>query len=99
MIKMPSIRSSMLLAWMDHNERNHAAKKLTYSEFSSEYVWEKRLRIWVIRSRGFSIGSYVCKPKGSPKSGEGGDRGSIKVIEPLDGGVWSVTNSNRDEHR
>ncbi|KAI3705579.1 hypothetical protein L1987_75818 [Smallanthus sonchifolius] len=51
-----SVASSMFLSWMKCNATNDKARKLTYVEFPTQFVWKKKERSWEPRRRGFSIG-------------------------------------------
>nr|KAJ0188926.1 hypothetical protein LSAT_V11C900458960 [Lactuca sativa] len=51
-----SVSSSMFLAWMECNEHNKEARKLSYVEFPTKFVWKLDDRCWKSRKKGFSIG-------------------------------------------
>ncbi|CAH1433073.1 unnamed protein product [Lactuca virosa] len=51
-----SVSSSMFLAWMECNEHNKEARKLSYVEFPTKFVWKLKDRCWKPREKGFSIG-------------------------------------------
>ncbi|CAH1419114.1 unnamed protein product [Lactuca virosa] len=51
-----SVSSSMFLAWMECNEHNKEARKLSYVEFPTKFVWKLKYRCWKPREKGFSIG-------------------------------------------
>ncbi|XP_024962610.1 uncharacterized protein LOC112502843 [Cynara cardunculus var. scolymus] len=55
-INKPSIASSMFLAWMKCNEIYQEARKLTYVEFPTEFMWKLEERRWDRRKKGFTIG-------------------------------------------
>ncbi|CAH1448310.1 unnamed protein product [Lactuca virosa] len=46
----------MFLAWMECNEHNKEARKLSYVEFPTKFVWKLKDRCWKPREKGFSIG-------------------------------------------
>nr|KAJ0211721.1 hypothetical protein LSAT_V11C400177920 [Lactuca sativa] len=51
-----SVSSSMFLTWMECNEHNKEARKLSYVEFPTKFVWKLKDRCWKPREKGFSIG-------------------------------------------
>ncbi|CAH1423180.1 unnamed protein product [Lactuca virosa] len=51
-----SVSSSMFLSWMSCNEHNEDARKLSYVEFPTKFVWKQEDRCWEPRKKGFSIG-------------------------------------------
>ncbi|CAH1445774.1 unnamed protein product [Lactuca virosa] len=63
----PSVASSMFTSWMKCNEINVEARKLTYVEFPTKFVWKPKLLIWKPREVGYSIGRIHSV---SPKLGE-----------------------------
>ncbi|CAH1453014.1 unnamed protein product [Lactuca virosa] len=63
----PSVASSMFTSWMKCNEINVEARKLTYVEFPTKFVWKPKLLIWKPREVGYSIGRIHPV---SPKLGE-----------------------------
>ncbi|CAH1439952.1 unnamed protein product [Lactuca virosa] len=52
----PSIASSMFTAWMECNVVNADARKLTYVEFPTKFVWQRGDRIWKPLKVGKCIG-------------------------------------------
>ncbi|CAH1438891.1 unnamed protein product [Lactuca virosa] len=52
----PSVASSMFTAWMECNAVNGDARKLTYVEFPTKFVWQRGDRIWKPREVGKCIG-------------------------------------------
>nr|KAJ0204134.1 hypothetical protein LSAT_V11C500232920 [Lactuca sativa] len=50
-----SVSSSMFLAWMECNEHNKEAHKLSYVEFPTKFVWKFKDRCWKPREKGFSV--------------------------------------------
>nr|KAJ0193496.1 hypothetical protein LSAT_V11C800439910 [Lactuca sativa] len=63
----PSVASSMFISWMKCNEINKEARKLTYVEFPTKFVWKPKLLSWQPRKVGHSIGRIHSV---SPKLGE-----------------------------
>ncbi|XP_021985033.1 uncharacterized protein LOC110880914 [Helianthus annuus] len=55
-LNKPSVASTMFLSWMKCNERLPEARKLTYVEFPSKFVFKLSTRSWDIRKRHPSIG-------------------------------------------
>ncbi|XP_076953595.1 uncharacterized protein LOC143627716 [Bidens hawaiensis] len=51
-----TVSSSMFELWMECNGNDHEARKLTYSEFPTKFVWHLSPRGWQRRKSGFSIG-------------------------------------------
>ncbi|CAH1418399.1 unnamed protein product [Lactuca virosa] len=51
-----SVSSSMFLAWMECNEHNKEAQKLSYVEFPTKFVWKLKDLCWKPREKEFSIG-------------------------------------------
>ncbi|KAL7590605.1 hypothetical protein Lser_V15G37888 [Lactuca serriola] len=62
-----SVASSMFTSWMKCNEISQEARKLTYVEFPTKFVWHRKDLIWKLRKVGYAVGRihYV-----SPKLGE-----------------------------
>ncbi|CAH1415538.1 unnamed protein product [Lactuca virosa] len=63
----PLVASSMFISWMKCNEINKEARKLTYVEFPTKFVWKPKLQSWQPRIVGYSIGTIHSI---SPKLGE-----------------------------
>ncbi|XP_052621047.1 uncharacterized protein LOC111921783 [Lactuca sativa] len=55
-VNKQSVSSSMFLSWMSCNEHNADARKLSYVEFPTKFVWKQEDRCWEPRKQGFSIG-------------------------------------------
>ncbi|KAM0067595.1 putative DNA helicase [Helianthus debilis subsp. tardiflorus] len=51
-----SVSSSKFLAWMSRNQNDDKARKLSYVEFPTKYVWKLKDRCWEPRKIGRSIG-------------------------------------------
>ena len=56
LIDNPRVCESQFLSWMEMNAKNEDARKLTYSEFPSKFVYQKRKRTWKEREGGMSVG-------------------------------------------
>ncbi|XP_076888555.1 uncharacterized protein LOC143539012 [Bidens hawaiensis] len=54
--KIDTVSSSMFELWMECNRNDHEARKLTYSEFPTKFVWHLSPRGWQRRKSGFGIG-------------------------------------------
>ncbi|XP_076944878.1 ATP-dependent DNA helicase PIF1-like [Bidens hawaiensis] len=54
--KTDTVASSMFELWMKCNSVDREARKLTYSEFPTKFVWHDKPRGWQRRKKGFSIG-------------------------------------------
>ncbi|XP_076899689.1 uncharacterized protein LOC143553625 [Bidens hawaiensis] len=65
--KVESVSSSMFTGWMKCNEKYASARKLTYVELPTEFVWHAQPRRWERRKSGFSIGRIHAV---SPAAGE-----------------------------
>ncbi|XP_035845145.1 uncharacterized protein LOC118491455 [Helianthus annuus] len=55
-LNKPSVASSIFLQWMRLNERDEEARKLTYVEFPTKYVWNLKDRCWQVRKRYKTVG-------------------------------------------
>jgi hypothetical protein len=62
-----SVTESMFTAWLQANQDYQAAKELTYGQFVTKFVYNKKNRIWTPRKRGFTIGRLIWVP---PTTGE-----------------------------
>lgn len=60
-----SVHVSKFLAWFDANKHYPEAKKLTYAEFPTKFVWKDTKHQWVPRKKGFAIGRLHFVPPGS----------------------------------
>lgn len=60
-LSKPTIANSQFLKWMERNEHDTKAQKLTYVEFPKKYVWNRKDRVWTERKRGKAVGriNYV----------------------------------------
>nr|XP_027098951.1 uncharacterized protein LOC113718236 [Coffea arabica] len=48
--------STMFIEWMKTNSIDTSAQQLTYADFPTQWTWKKKLRKWVKRKSGRSIG-------------------------------------------
>ncbi|XP_050887928.1 uncharacterized protein LOC127093069 [Lathyrus oleraceus] len=63
----PSVKESMFTAWMEANKIYFEAQNLTYSQFLTKFVYDRRYRRWRPRKRGHTIGRLIWVP---PSTGE-----------------------------
>lgn len=61
----PTVNQSMFLAWFEANKKYSEARELTYAEFPTKFVWDRRNREWRPRKKGYSIGRLFYVPPGS----------------------------------
>jgi hypothetical protein len=66
-LEKPSVTESMFTSWLETNAKYSQARKLTYSEFVSKFVYKKSKKCWQPRKRGFTIGRLIWVP---PCTGE-----------------------------
>jgi len=66
-VGQPSITESMFTSWMECNKTFPEAKKLTYAQFVSKFVYVKKDRRWKPRKQGNTIGRLIWVP---PSTGE-----------------------------
>ncbi|KAH1035115.1 hypothetical protein GYH30_055197, partial [Glycine max] len=66
-LSKPSISDSKFLAWMNTNKDFDEARNLTYSQFVSKFVYNKRNRSWQPRKKGYTIGRLIWV---APTTGE-----------------------------
>ncbi|KAG1469845.1 hypothetical protein G6F56_003027 [Rhizopus delemar] len=54
---------SHLMAWFDYNRSNSDGREFLYQEFPEHYVYDRNLRNWKPRKKGFAIGRMqYCDP-------------------------------------
>ncbi|XP_021991204.1 uncharacterized protein LOC110887959 [Helianthus annuus] len=56
MLSKPSVTSSIFVEWMKLNESDENARKLTYVEFPSKFVWKPQDRSWQVRKTYQTVG-------------------------------------------
>ncbi|CAH9055401.1 unnamed protein product, partial [Cuscuta epithymum] len=62
------IHETKFTAWMRANQVYPEARKLTYVDFPSKFVWKKNIKQWVERQRGFAVGRvYFVRPGAGEK--------------------------------
>ncbi|KAH1249702.1 ATP-dependent DNA helicase PIF1 [Glycine max] len=61
-LSKPTISDSKFLAWMNTNKGFAKARNLTYSQFVSKFVYNKRNRSWQPRKKGYTIGRLIWVP-------------------------------------
>ena len=61
-LKKASVTKSMFTAWLIVNQEYEAARDLTYGQFVSRFVYNKKTRSWTLRKRGFTIGRLIWVP-------------------------------------
>ncbi|KAH1133303.1 hypothetical protein GLYMA_05G078600v4 [Glycine max] len=66
-LSKPTISDSKCLAWMNTSKDFDEARNLTYSQFVSKFVYNKRNRSWQPRKKGYTIGRLIWVP---PTTGE-----------------------------
>ncbi|CAK8534587.1 unnamed protein product [Lathyrus sativus] len=59
----PSVTESMFTAWFEANKKYHEAKLLTYSDFVTKFVYQKKNRTWKPRKKGYTIGRLIWVPQ------------------------------------
>ncbi|XP_056694876.1 uncharacterized protein [Spinacia oleracea] len=61
-LNKPNVEKSQFLAWMEFNKTSAKARKLTYVEFPTQFVWKDGK--WQDRQLSFSIGRIYHVPPG-----------------------------------
>ncbi len=51
-----TISKTMLMEWFKTNQESKAAQSFTFNQFSQQWVWNRKLKPWTMRKRGFAIG-------------------------------------------
>ncbi|XP_057450047.1 uncharacterized protein LOC130741224 isoform X3 [Lotus japonicus] len=59
------VKKSMFLAWMEANCKYPLGRGLTYAEFPSSFVYDKKKKEWHPRKKGICIGRMNFVPPGS----------------------------------
>jgi hypothetical protein len=53
----------MLTEWFKTNQESEIARSLTFDQFLQQWVWNRRLKRWTMRKKGFAIGCmYYAHP-------------------------------------
>ncbi|KAK9074064.1 hypothetical protein SSX86_006661 [Deinandra increscens subsp. villosa] len=55
-VNKPSVASSKFLSWMKCNQIYEEARRLSYIEFPTKFIWDLKSRSWKPRKQGFQIG-------------------------------------------
>jgi hypothetical protein len=63
----PSVTESMFMAWLEANKKYTQARTLTYGQFVSKFVYNRKKKEWKPRKRGCTIGRLIWVP---PSTGE-----------------------------
>jgi len=58
-LSKPSISDSKFISWMNTNKSFPKAKNLTYAEFVSKFVYDRRKRNWKLKKKGYIIGRLI----------------------------------------
>jgi hypothetical protein len=66
-LEKPSVTESMFTSWFEANTKYSEARKLTYGEFVTKFVYVKKKRCWTPRKKGYTIGRLIWVP---PSTGE-----------------------------
>ncbi|XP_058734290.1 uncharacterized protein LOC131606021 [Vicia villosa] len=66
-LEKASVTESMFTAWFVANAKYEEARSLTYGQFVTKFVYEKKSRTWKPRKKGFTIGRLIWVP---PTTGE-----------------------------
>ncbi len=51
-----AISRTMLTEWFKTNQESEVARSLTFDQFLQQWVWNRKLKRWTMRKRGFAIG-------------------------------------------
>ncbi len=62
-----AISKTMLTEWFKTNQESEVTRSLTFDQFPQQWVWNRKLKQWAMRKRGFAIG---CMYYAHPTSGE-----------------------------
>jgi hypothetical protein len=58
-----AISRTMLTEWLKTNQESEAAQSFTFNQFPQQWVWNQKLKRWIMRKRGFAIGRmYYAHP-------------------------------------
>ncbi|XP_021974611.2 uncharacterized protein LOC110869685 [Helianthus annuus] len=68
LLNRDGIRDTMFTQWFALNNRDEAARELTYAEILTRYVWQEDNKVWKTRLERTAIGRIVyCNPAAGPK--------------------------------
>ncbi|XP_021999396.1 uncharacterized protein LOC110896241 [Helianthus annuus] len=68
LLNRDGIQDTMFTQWFALNNRDEAARKLTYAEIPTRYVWQEDNKVWKTRLERTAIGRIVyCNPAAGPK--------------------------------
>ncbi|XP_035840208.1 ATP-dependent DNA helicase PIF1-like [Helianthus annuus] len=68
LLNRDGIRDTMFTQWFALNSRDAAARKFTYAEIPTKYVWQEDNKVWKTRLERPAIGRIVyCNPAAGPK--------------------------------
>ncbi|XP_035837612.1 uncharacterized protein LOC110893035 [Helianthus annuus] len=68
LLNRDGIRDTMFTQWFALNNRDEAARELTYAEIPTRYVWQEDNKVWKTRLERTAIGRIVyCNPAVGPK--------------------------------
>ncbi len=56
MVTQLAISRTMLTEWFKTNQKSEVAQSLTFNQFLQQWVWNQKLKPWIMRKRGFTIG-------------------------------------------
>jgi hypothetical protein len=58
-----AISRMMFIEWFKTNQESKVARILTFDQFPQQWVWNRKLKRWTMRKRGFAIGRmYYAHP-------------------------------------
>jgi len=58
-----AISRTMLIEWFKTNQESEVARSFTFDQFPQQWVWNRKLKRWTMRKRGFAIGRmYYAHP-------------------------------------
>jgi hypothetical protein len=58
-----AISRTMLIEWFKTNQELEVARSLTFDQIPQQWVWNRELKRWTLRKRGFAIGRmYYAHP-------------------------------------
>ncbi|CAG8834892.1 4385_t:CDS:1, partial [Cetraspora pellucida] len=70
-LERPNIKKTTLTEWFIANNDptyRHLARKLTYPNFPTKFIWNSKLKKWQLRKKGGSIGRiYFVQPTAGEK--------------------------------